>query len=259
SIYKTVLRVGARLVRDRNYYLAVTDFMNYFLSKFGIYNYDSYYNNLKWIMDVNEKEGNKVAFYFIPQATSTEFDIDSLITLPRVRSLLKVMHNRGHEIGFHPGYMTYKNKNNFFESSKLLRRVLKDDNIFQPTIGGRQHYLRWNASYTPQFWEFSQYNYDSTLGYADKSGFRCGICYEYTMYDLINRRPFRLKQRPLIVMETTVISDEYEGLGYTEEALKRFLYFKNVTKKYSGDFVLLWHNSSFINFASKRIYHKLIS
>ena len=67
SFYKTVIRVGARVVRDRNYSLAVKDGVNYFTSKFGCYYFDDYYNNLKWIMDVNEEEGNKVASYFIPQ------------------------------------------------------------------------------------------------------------------------------------------------------------------------------------------------
>lgn len=258
SFFKTFLRVGARVIRDRNYRLAVKDFLNYFLSPFGNYIFDDYFNNLKWIMDVNEKKGNKVAFYFIPQVTSEKFDCHSSIVQPRVRKLIKDISNRGHEIGFHPGYMTYKSERYFNASSNLLRNVLSEEKVSQSRIGGRQHYLRWDASQTPMLWDKANFDYDSTLSYADKVGFRCGICYEYTMYDLTNRKSLKLKQRPLVLMEVTVVSQEYEGLGYTAEALNRCLHFKKIVKKYSGDFVLLWHNTSFTGVDSKSIYQELL-
>ena len=155
--------------------------------------------------------------------------------------------------------MTYKSESFFYDSSKLLHNILNEENISQSKIGGRQHYLRWDVSRTPMLWDSAQYDYDSTLSYADKVGFRCGICYEYTMYDLVNRKSLKLKQRPLVVMDVSVVSNEYEGLGYTDEALSRCLYFKNIVKIYSGDFVLLWHNTSFIGEKSKSIYRELIS
>ena len=258
SLSKTIVRVGARVVRDRSYCVALKDGVNYITSKFGCYFFDNYYNNLKWIMDTNEKAGNKVAFYFIPKITSEEFDCQSLISQPRVRKLLKEMNDRGHEIGFHPGYMTYQSDSAFHESSQFLRQTLGEEGIVQSNIGGRQHYLRWDASRTPMLWESAGYDYDSTLSYADKVGFRCGVCYEYNMYDLVNRKSLKLKQRPLIVMDASVISHKYEGLGYTDEALSRCLYFKNIVRKYSGDFVLLWHNTSFTSVKSKIIYQELI-
>ena len=43
--------------------------------------------------------------------------------------------------------------------------------------------------------------WDSTLSYADKEGFRCGVCYSYSVFDIISRKKLNLKERPLIVME----------------------------------------------------------
>ena len=100
--------------------------------------------------------------------------------------------------------------------------------------------------------------YDSTLSFADKTGFRCGVCYEFTMYDLLNRKLFTLKQRPLIVMECTIIASRYEGLGYTEQAMQRFAYFKKVNHQFNGTFNLLWHNSHFENTQDKQFYKELI-
>ena len=67
-----------------------------------------------------------------------------------------------------------------------------------------------------------------------------------------------LKEKPLIVMETTIISSRYESLGYTKKAFERFLYFKNVCHKFNGTFNLLWHNSHFQNDKDKEFYEKLI-
>ena len=118
--------------------------------------------------------------------------------------------------------------------------------------------MRWDTAQTPHLWEENGLAYDSTLSFADKTGFRCGVCYEFTMYDLVNRRPFKLKQRPLIVMECTIIAPRYEGLGYSEQAMQRFAYFKKVSHQFNGIFNLLWHNSHFENAQDKQFYKELI-
>ena len=53
----------------------------------------------------------------------------------------------------------------------------------------------------------------------------------------------KLKQHPLIVMECSVISDAYMGLGYGEEAKVLMVQLKQASQALGGNFVLLWHNS----------------
>ena len=141
----------------------------------------------------------------------------------------------------------------------MLRRVLKEEGIKQDTLGGRMHFLRWDNSKTPQLFDDNGFDYDSTLMYADNAGFRCGTSYEFTMYDLANRKPFRLKQRPLIVMESTIIASRYEDLGYSEDSMKRFIMFKERSHAYNGTFTLLWHNNHFTNMKDKIFYEELIN
>jgi hypothetical protein len=78
------------------------------------------------------------------------------------------------------------------------------------------------------------------------------------MYDLVNRKSFKLKQRPLIVMECTVITSRYEGLGYSEKSMERFKKFEEYSHAYGGTYTLLWHNSFFTNKQDKIFYKELI-
>jgi len=84
------------------------------------------------------------------------------------------------------------------------------------------------------------------------------VCYEFTMYNLLERKKMKLKQRPLIVMECTLISRAYENLGLSSAAIERFAYFENMCKTFNGDYVLLWHNSFFSERGSKDFYAKVI-
>ncbi|MEA1048991.1 hypothetical protein U5801_04080 [Lamprobacter modestohalophilus] len=61
-------------------------------------------------------------------------------------------------------------------SVQTLRRVPDDEGIDQPSLGGRQHFLRWETSATARLWDANGLDYDSTLSYADRPGFRCGTC-----------------------------------------------------------------------------------
>jgi hypothetical protein len=68
----------------------------------------------------------------------------------------------------------------------------------------------------------------------------------------------KLKQRPLIVMECSVISDAYMGLGYGEETKVLMVQLKQASQALGGNFVLLWHNSHFQNMKDKALFEKLV-
>ena len=256
SLKKTIKRFFARVFRDRLFAQAFLDVLNYFSIKFGIYRYDSCLQGIKKIIELNSKVGNEVTFNFIPLETHKDFDRNILFNTDKGREIIELIVTSGHKIGFHPGYDTFDNLNSFEESFLTFTSNLKLLNISTNYIGGRQHYLRYDISRTPLIWNKMKLKYDSSLAYAEKAGFRCGICYEFPMYDLINRKTLSLIQRPLTIMEGTII--DYEGLGLSQEAVSRFNYFKNLCKQFNGDFVLLWHNSSLVRNEEVIIYRELI-
>jgi hypothetical protein len=257
SFKNMVFKAGREVLKQYAPLKAITTLSKFTVNKIGFSVKDEFRENISWIMDVNEKVGNKVAFYFITRKTSA-LDTDEDFDSTKMRQLLREIHRRGHEIGIHPGYHCYKDQQNFQKTVLVFKRILKEEGIKQDAIGGRMHFLRWDSSRTAMLWEKNGFDYDSSLMYADQVGFRCGTSYEFTMYNLVNRQPFRLKQRPLIVMECTIIDASYESLGYSEKSMERFKEFKKRSHAYNGTYTLLWHNSSFTNKQDKIFYKALI-
>lgn len=200
---------------------------------------DELHNGIYRIINLANKASMKVKFYVIPLRTH---HLDSLLDIDneRVGKILQDIYGMGHEIGVHPGYSTYNNKNLFMESLHKLKVVLERNGIKGDIRGGRQHYLRWDVSITPLLWDEASLSYDSTLGFPDIAGFRCGICYEFPIFSILDRKVLSVYEVPLINMDGTIIA--YEKMGFTQKALERFIYFKNVCRKYSGTYTLLWHN-----------------
>lgn len=217
------------------------------------------YNTFGWLMDLSEQAGIRSAFYFITEERRGKSGLDGNYSIddPAILRLLREIHARGHEIGLHPGYHTFLNPARIRRQYEKLREVAEANGIRQAVWGGRQHYLRWRAPDTWQFWEDAGLDYDSTLSYADRAGFRCGVCYEFPVFNLKTRRELALRERPLIVMDQTILHPEYMGLGPEQayETIRR-LYLE--CRKYNGDFTLLWHNSQLVKASDRSVYRKLV-
>ena len=120
------------------------------------------------------------------------------------------------------------------------------------TARAQLHDHRW------RIWEQAAYDYDSSLGFAERIGFRCGICCEYQPYDLHERRPLELRERPLLVMDRSLFSPSYMGLTY-EAAHKAAAVIKERCRIYRGDFTVLWHNTEFDTPGKADFYSWLVS
>lgn len=215
-------------------------------------------NVFDWLMDISEENNLKSAFYFIAGRTEPSRDSDYNIEHPIIRNLLRKIHQRGHEIGLHPSYLTYKNPELIRQECQKLKQVCLEEDIHQNIWGGRMHYLRWEHPTTLLAWENAKLAYDTTLGYADIPGFRCGTCFEYPAYDPVNHKVLNIRVRPLIVMECSVLAEHYLNLSITKEAEEYFLHLKRMCYKVNGCFTLLWHNSYFHNDNLFGMYEKVI-
>lgn len=107
--------------------------------------------------------------------------------------------------------------------------------------------------------EYAGFIYDSTGSYADMLGFRYGVCYEFSMFDFLQRQKLKLRQRPLIAMECSVIDERYMGLGYSDEALKIMQDLKEKCYRYNGNFSLLWHNSHLKSTEDKKFFMEMLN
>lgn len=215
------------------------------------------YNTFDWIMDQSERHGLTSAFYFMCGRTDPVKDCDYEIEHPAMRELLKRIHARGHEIGLHPSYGSYQKPEIIVQEAQRLKAVCSSEGIEQAQWGGRMHYLRWEQPTTIHGWEMAGMDYDSTLGYADRPGFRCGTCFEYPAFDPVAQKTLHLRIRPLIVMECSVMAEKYLGLSTSEDVVKKISHLKDCCKTVNGCFTLLWHNSYFNGIAQRSIYREL--
>lgn len=229
-----------------------------FNSRTKLHSLDSF-NTFDWIMTQSEQNNLTSAFYFICGRTDNTKDADYEPEYPAIRNLMKEIHKRGHEIGLHPSYNSFQSPSVIKDEANRLRKIMQEENIQQDIIGGRMHYLRWEHPTTLQAWNDAGMSYDSTLGYADRPGFRCGTCFEYQAFNPMTQQILDLKIRPLIAMESSIIAERYMGLGYSKSAENKFIDLKEKCSLLKGTFTLLWHNSFFQNKESFELYSRIIS
>jgi hypothetical protein len=215
-------------------------------------------NTFDWIMDVSELHGMQSAFYFICGHTHPN-DADYKPEHPAIRHLMRRIHQRGHEIGLHPSYGSYQKPHLIRQEADRLREICAEEGILQTEWGGRMHYLRWEHPTTMRAWDDAGMAYDSSLNYAHSPGFRCGTCFEYPAFDPVSKEALRLRIRPLIVMEISVLDDFFMGLGTSSEALKKFIELKNRCRAVGGCFTLLWHNSRLIINSERVVYSNVVA
>ncbi|MCZ6702327.1 MAG: hypothetical protein O6940_04720, partial [Ignavibacteria bacterium] len=109
-----------------------------------------------------------------------------------------------------------------------------------------------------QIWEDNNLEYDFTLGFPEKEGFRCGTCSSYSVFNILTRKKLMLKESPLILMDVTLM--RYQKGISNEEFINKTNNLISIVKKYNGKFVLLWHNSIFDQKRyTQQFYKRLLS
>jgi hypothetical protein len=214
------------------------------------------YNTFDFIMDQSEGQGLKSAFYFMSGRSDPRYDSTYSLQSNWVSALLARVHERGHEIGLHPSYGTFRDPARVHAEFNALLGACERLHISQITWGGRQHFLRWENPTTWRAWAQAGLDYDSSLGFSDAAGFRCGVCFEYPVFDLRERRALALRERPLIVMEMAVIDG---GPSRDSEALATIALLRERCRRFGGEFTLLWHNSRLASPRERRLYAAAIA
>ena len=196
------------------------------------------YDTFDFLMNLSDKHGLKSYFFFMAKG-NTHFDNGYSLDSPKITALIDRIKQKGHFIGIHPTYNTYNDVNQFTKEKNELKKA---SNMTCVNFG-RQHFLRFEAPTTWQIWEDNNMKWDSTLSYADREGFRCGVCYEFPVFNFLTRKELNLYEKPLIVMEGSFTT--YQKHISKQDMIDKIVNLQNKVRKYNGTFVILWHNSSF--------------
>jgi hypothetical protein len=184
---------------------------------------------------ISKQNGMKSVFYF-KASKSGRYDSGYSPEWNWVKEIITSLRNQGFEIGLHPGYQTLDDFEILMQEKKRFDEILG-----VKSYGGRQHYLRFRVPDTWRFWEEAGFSYDSSMGYHDHEGFRCGTCFPYHPFDLIDDREMNIMEIPLIVMEGSLA--EYRGMP-AEQGEQKILELARRSYEVGGVFTLLWHNTS---------------
>lgn len=246
--------LAGALLRRRSIGCAGRRIKNAWCSRRGRFDYDPNWN-FAWYMSTLESLGHRGIFYFIPTSGRTQFDCTYSLTEPRMQALLRSMSDRGHRIGMHGSYATYRNASLLKRERSSLIDACRRAGAATAVSGNRQHYLRWDAGQTADHLEHAEFADDSSGGYPDNPGFRYGTSRSFPMWSWIRQAPLKLRQRPLILMEGSVIS--YLKLGHGAQAFDLMRNLKKAALAY-GDFTMLWHNSSLSTPEDVALFNQLL-
>ncbi|HSO86132.1 MAG TPA: polysaccharide deacetylase family protein [Draconibacterium sp.] len=155
-------------------------------------------------------------------------------------SMQKLIQNisQKYDTGIHPsfaGFMHGCHGKVIRENQRLMKIAGKE------ILKSRQHYLNLKFPKTYQNLIKAGITEDYTLGFADQTGFRAGICTPYFFYDLQNEAITNLLIVPFQIMDGTLLN--YLSLS-PEAAFEEIKLIMNRIKEVGGTFVSIWHNET---------------
>jgi hypothetical protein len=214
-----------------------------------VLNIDTTYQRLlRRIVALSIDRGIKPAVYWkasSPGPNDTGYDPRQ----PAIRSMIEDFRARGVEIGIHPGYETYNSRETLSAEVSALQELFG-----KRELGGRQDFLRWNPLMWIE-WESLGLGYDSSVGFADRIGFRAGTSYPFRPWILSERREANLLEIPLLAMDETFYSHQKSD---PTEMLVRLRELVTRCRTVGGVFTLLWHNTRIVHRGFLRAYQTLL-
>ncbi|MFA5879138.1 MAG: polysaccharide deacetylase family protein [Candidatus Margulisiibacteriota bacterium] len=246
NIFSLLKNVCADILRRGQFLLAIKKLLLIF-NKNKQNELDSL-NLYDFIMKISEK--NKLTSYFFFMSGGKNRN-DHFYSYNKnfLNNLIQEIKNRGHIIGFHPSFDTYDNKVMWNSEIDLLTQTVNAEILYS-----RQHFLRFNV---PETWEIAEANKiigEFSLGYPETPGFRCGICYDYPVFNFLTKKVLQLRAYPLIFMENSLLGNFITDPDKIYNIVEKYV---KIVKQYHGNYVFLWHNHLLKNYLE--LYPKLIS
>lgn len=195
---------------------------------------DPFIKSIERLHNLSKRLNLLSEFYFMAAAKSnynSGYSVDDTL----LKSIITKISSSNMTVGIHGGFGTRNNADLLKLEKAKLQRI-----CINPILKGRQHYLHFDINKTYKTLEESGLEFDSTLGYNEQEGFRCGTCHEFKAWDFLNDCEMNLIERPLIVMDVTLWSSKKYSKS---DALKTILKLHSRCKAVGGKFIILWHNS----------------
>ena len=159
----------------------------------GIDDYEAGFDRSLQLLD---KWGIKSVYFFL--AERSKEDADYSLDEEFVRRAVDKLLDKGHLIGIHAGFFTFRN------DALLKEQVRKAEDAFgKKIIHNRQHFLKFDLEKTPEVLVHSGIKYDYSLGFPESACLRNSICTPFYLFDFSSFRSTDLVEIPLLFMDGT--------------------------------------------------------
>jgi hypothetical protein len=204
----------------------------------GIFKASSLYNNVEEVAKKEKERNLTSSFYFLTLSYS----------LSEIKEMARRLGSEGWDIGLHGDFGTHDSIERMNDSLTKFSTELG----FLPD-GVREHYLKFDFEKTWEIMEKIGFNYDTTVGFTDRLGFKLGLATPFHPPDS-EWKAMKLLEIPLTLMDTTLWGylkrDEKSGLDDVHQMLKKI-------ESVNGLFTLLWHQEA-VKMKGGRLYWKLL-
>jgi len=209
------------------------DFTNFSLRYKAILTSVDPYNTFDFILDSLD---NKKSRFFILVNKFGKYDSHISYHKAAFIEIVKMIAERGHEIGLHPSYFSFLNPQVLEIEKNRLEKI-----IGEKIVSARQHYLRYRLPQTRQYYSDLEIFNDFNSVCIEKSGFKNAVTVAFPWFDLQKNLMTSLMIHPEICMDTGLNIYEQLRAEAAFEAIEEKI---GLVEKYGGNFSMLWHNNS---------------
>lgn len=254
NLYRAVRMVcGKFLRREEDKFESIKSWCNY-------KRYDRFYT-FPWLIekdnDVKKYLGKDLctSVYFIKTGGTAGQDDAYYRNTSRVKDLIHFLKKSGAVLGLHAS----------FSAGEIPERIFGEKEKLEKLSGEK---IRWNRNHYLCSREPEDFRAlikagitdDFTMGYADAVGFRLGTCRDVKWIDPVLKKITPLTLHPLTIMECTLDYEGYMNLNEdeAENVVKQMLC---TVKRFHGEVVLLWHNTSVADSSEsyqRKLYEKTL-
>jgi hypothetical protein len=192
--------------------------------------YDAY----GWMNQLHEKFKLKPYYFFLVAEKTGRFDKNISPSNRHMQALIRD-HAIRYPVGVHPSW----------QSGDDISKLKKEIDLLCAISGhsiraSRQHYIRFNLPETFQQLLDNGIQFDFSMGYGSRNGFRASTCTPFYWYDLKNEKKTGLLLFPFCFMDANSFYEQKMTASQALEELKS--YYRSV-KSVNGVFIMIWHNS----------------
>ncbi len=191
-----------------------------------------HWKNMDKIMRINSAYDVKAVFFWLVAKGRGKNQVGNAdYSIQRERKLLKTVREKGFVNGLHKS-----------TADQTLDQELSKEKMLEPY--NRYHFLMFlPPEQWPQLSE-SSVQFDSSLGFAERYGFRNSYAGAFQPFDFRKKQPYNFVEAPLVFMDTTF----HRYMKMPVNQVRNAIIDTFEKNPHNGLFSLVWHNNFFTDY-----------